>query len=252
MRLVGLGSRRIEQVDIGYVVHNGLRGLFGAHAPQPFLVLPGLSENSVRVVGYCGMPHESLRRIGERGASPSLRAACDWNHMNSTEMLKPSMSGVQLAFQTRVCPTVRMAKSTERHRKGAEVDAFLAACWKAGDRSVKVDRATVYLEWLARELARDHAATLLVTRMVTYRESPAFRRTQRKPMGETGSPPASEPAAAGKRVGVTGWRPDAWLAGTLTVDDPDAFFALLRRGLGRQRAFGFGMLHIVSAWMEMR
>ena len=30
--------------------------------------------------------------------------------------------------------------------------------------------------------------------------------------------------------------------GTLTVGDPDAFSRLLARGIGRHRAFGFGML----------
>jgi CRISPR system Cascade subunit CasE len=32
------------------------------------------------------------------------------------------------------------------------------------------------------------------------------------------------------------------LRGELTVADPDAFSALLARGVGRHRAFGYGML----------
>jgi CRISPR system Cascade subunit CasE len=36
--------------------------------------------------------------------------------------------------------------------------------------------------------------------------------------------------------------PDAVLEGVLEVVDGEAFAALLRRGVGRHRAFGFGML----------
>jgi len=37
-------------------------------------------------------------------------------------------------------------------------------------------------------------------------------------------------------------RPDVAFEGTLEVTDANAFDALLRRGIGRHRAFGFGML----------
>lgn len=36
--------------------------------------------------------------------------------------------------------------------------------------------------------------------------------------------------------------PDALFSGVLRVADPDAFAALLARGVGRHRAFGYGML----------
>jgi CRISPR system Cascade subunit CasE len=36
--------------------------------------------------------------------------------------------------------------------------------------------------------------------------------------------------------------PDATITGTLVVDDPDRFSVGLARGVGRFRAFGFGML----------
>ena len=37
-------------------------------------------------------------------------------------------------------------------------------------------------------------------------------------------------------------RPDALFTGEITVADPEAFCRLLARGVGRHRAFGFGML----------
>ena len=36
--------------------------------------------------------------------------------------------------------------------------------------------------------------------------------------------------------------PDAVMRGNLTVTDSDSFVALLARGIGRHRAYGYGML----------
>ena len=36
--------------------------------------------------------------------------------------------------------------------------------------------------------------------------------------------------------------PDAVMRGVLTITDPDAFSSLLASGIGRHRAYGYGML----------
>ena len=41
--------------------------------------------------------------------------------------------------------------------------------------------------------------------------------------------------------------PDATVHGTLTIGDPDTVAALLARGLGRHRAYGYGILMHSSA-----
>ena len=41
--------------------------------------------------------------------------------------------------------------------------------------------------------------------------------------------------------------PDAWFRGTLAIVDPNAFAALLARGIGRHRSFGFGCLLIAPS-----
>jgi CRISPR system Cascade subunit CasE len=47
-----------------------------------------------------------------------------------------------------------------------------------------------------------------------------------------------------RRGGGRPERPDVTLTGSLRVHDADVFRALLRRGVGRHRAFGFGMLRV--------
>ncbi len=61
----------------------------------------------------------------------------------------------------------------------------------------------------------------------------------------------SAPQAEGARLKHTVQGPDAVFTGLLQVRDSAAFAALLARGIGRHRAFGFGMLLLkpaAAAW----
>ena len=54
-----------------------------------------------------------------------------------------------------------------------------------------------------------------------------------------------------KREGASGLAtrkfPDAVLAGELTLVEPEPFMEVLARGVGRQRAFGYGMVMLQPA-----
>lgn len=108
-------------------------------------------------------------------------------------------------------------------QKPREVDAFLHQCWRQGPKTL-VDREDVYRQWLATELGRGGAARLPEARLVRFQRQRLARRDH-----------------AEARIARCE-RPDATFTGILEVTDVDAFAALLRRGLGRHRAFGFGML----------
>lgn len=131
--------------------------------------------------------------------------------------------GQRLGFDIRVRPVVRLAKPVPAHvdlhdrpqperRAGAETDAFLARVLRAGGA---MTREAVYVDWLADRLAP--AARLDGARLTRFERSRAARS------------------------GVTEG-PDATLQGTLEIADPEAFAALLARGIGRHRAYGYGML----------
>jgi CRISPR system Cascade subunit CasE len=138
----------------------------------------------------------------------------------------PEFSGGEtLGFRTRVCPVVRTRKAGSRplqvnrhgRLKHREVDAFIHAIMVA-PKDVTVDRRQVYTQWLGRELERDGAGSLNTADLVESKRE----RMQRR------------------RVSIE--RPNVVLEGHLTVRDPLAFRVLLSRGIGRHRAFGFGML----------
>jgi CRISPR system Cascade subunit CasE len=121
---------------------------------------------------------------------------------------------------------VRARPVTRRERPDGrgfrERDVFLLACERTGE-GVPVDRAEVYAGWLREQIGRTGGARVLACRLDAFRRSPVLRRDADRRLR----------AAEG---------PDAVLSGELEVADPDHFAALLARGVGRHRAFGFGML----------
>ena len=83
-------------------------------------------------------------------------------------------------------------------------------------------REQVYAEWLSAQLERRGGASLDVeqTKLVSFQRTRAIRKLHAR---------HSE-------------GPDAVMRGTLTITDPVAFAALLAQGVGRHRAYGYGML----------
>ena len=225
--LEALGRRLrfpLRNDDPGYLVHCALAGLFGELAPRPF-ALEGTPRRWVSVLGYARSTAAVLQDNARAFADPGLYAVCRWDSLATKPMPENWAAGRRLGFDLRACPVVRKAGEAPRHRKGAEVDAFLAACWAAGGPEVPVDRKDVYGQWLADQLDRHGGARLLEAELRGYRRRRLLRRTQ-----------------GSERSSSTVERPDVRLGGLLEVTDGPAFSALLARGVGRHRAFGFGML----------
>jgi CRISPR system Cascade subunit CasE len=133
------------------------------------------------------------------------------------------IAGQRLGFDLRLRPVIRLASTLsgqDEHgapvsfRKGAEVDAFLARVL----RREATSRETVYLDWLAERLAPVASLDRAASRLASFQRS-VIRRDGRRLEG-----------------------PDAVIHGTLTVEDPAGFAALLARGVGRHRAYGYGMV----------
>jgi len=134
-------------------------------------------------------------------------------------------TGHVLGFEVRVRPIIREGKT------GCERDAFLAAVEKAGDG--ELDRSAVYVQWLRDLLTRQSGAELVDASVIRYQQLGVTRKDKK------GSP---DDVRHSRLV----FGPDAVLAGQLRVADPQAFAQLLTQGVGRHRAFGFGLLMLRS------
>jgi CRISPR system Cascade subunit CasE len=229
-------ARGLPDGDSGYLLHRALRDAFGAVAPQPFRLLDA-PDQPTKVLGYGSADAPALREAMAL-AEPDLDRVFPPERIDSKplpERLDPSTT---LAFEARLCPLVR-TKSPADPGRLRELDAFLHQA--LASPSAALDRETVYAEWLRDKLANG-GAELRTARMTAFALAPLVRRAHASRTGRTDAcegPPRRLLAPGRKSVSR---RPDVTFRGTLRVADPDRFHELLARGVGRHRAFGFGML----------
>jgi CRISPR system Cascade subunit CasE len=223
MRFASRAGLALRIADGGYLLHAALRALFGDAAPKPFVVRDRRARG-LTLLGYAACDHRELADRARGLADPLAVAAIDFDSICSKLMPAEWRAGAVYRFEARVCPVIRLSGRRDASPP-RETDAFIHRCLRAGP-DVPVDREEVYREWLVAETGRSGAARLREARLVRFHRQRLARRDR---SGVDARLRSCE-------------RPDATLAGTLEVAQPGAFAALIRRGLGRHRAFGFGML----------
>jgi CRISPR system Cascade subunit CasE len=243
--------------DPGYLWHRALRDAFGALAPQPFRIrgaparrldygradgdqlrAAGRGGAPARLLGY-GRADEDQLRAALALAAPDLDPIFPADRITSKALPLPFAAGRRLAFETRICPIVR-TKSSDGTRQ-RELDAFVHHALGMADEP-RPEREPVYRAWLADRLAAA-GCRLVGARMTSFRLAPLVRRRHAAPAARatTEDGPARRLLAAGGRPAAAS-RPEVVFDGVLDVTEPDVFAASLARGIGRHRAFGFGML----------
>ena len=208
------------QGDLGYAFHAALRAAFGELAPQPFSFRAGQGllayttrAEAIRSAAALVIPEVAdMLGLDATPQSPGL-------------LIRPFPTrwqvGQLLSFEVRVRPVVR--------KDDKELDAFLSATQRMPD--AVLSREAVYADWLKRQL--EDVADLHEVRMTEFSVSTVVRR--------------AAPQSEGGRLKRPVQGPDAVFMGVLQVHNSANFAALLARGIGRHRAFGFGMLLLKPA-----
>ena len=214
----GLFQTRPED-DLGYPLHAVLRAAFDTLAPAPF----ALMRHAVRpatLLAYSAHPAQALREQAAAFAEPDATAAIGLTTLVDKQMPDQFAVGRRLGFTVRVRPVVRVDRDGDRSR-ARERDAFLHAVTGSAPGEGP-SRGEVYCAWLTARLAEGGAQVEHLV-LDSFRLTAAIRRDR------------------GRKL-RTFRGPDASCSGVLHVTDPERFSALLARGVGRHRAFGFGML----------
>jgi CRISPR system Cascade subunit CasE len=213
-----------DQEDEGYGWHALFTAAFGRDlAPKPFRVLARRGR-STQVLTYAQADAAALRARAFDFADPKVMAALGVDTLAS-KLMPTFVEGRRLGFSARLRPTVRTDREGNRARS-RELDVFVAA--KLGVTPGQVlDKASVYAEW-ARNRLDQAGVDVESLRIDGLESSDVVRRGRDRANG-------SRPFARIPGHAVT-------VAGTLRIADADSFAALLGRGLGRHRAFGYGML----------
>ena len=215
-----MGMRRLQDQD--HAMHCLLTECFGDLAPKPFRLIVPRGGYTGCLYGYGHSGADELREAASICADPLQAKTIPSLAIDSKPMPVHWTLGKRLGFEVRIRPIVRRTRNAA-DRAEKECDAFLYEALQFPEKGgMKRTREEVYREWLAGRIAgRGGAAVDLErTRLVSFQRSRAYRKLHAR---------HSE-------------GPDAVMRGILTVTDSQAFTNLLARGIGRHRAYGYGML----------
>lgn len=217
------GINQAWDEDLGYCAHAWLAATFGPLAPKPFRLLdPGTAwrkDRPLQWLSYSAYDGTTLREQAETFAAPLALAVCDPAELTLAKRMPAAWTaGRRLGFEVLTCPV---------SRRDTEKDVFLRAIETTGVNDESVSRAAVYARWLTHRL--EPAAVVESANLDRFRLMRMMRREQAD---------AEQEKRRLRRMVY----PQALLRGELTVRDGEAFAAVLARGMGRHRAFGYGML----------
>ena len=212
-----MGIKRLQDAD--HAMHCLLTECFGDLAPKPFrLIVPRGAACGV-LYGYGHAGADSLREAVGIYADPLQAKIFPGHTINSKPMPTEWREGKQLGFETRIRPVVRRSRNAESH-PGGEWDAFQLKAMQYPKKEMPYSREEVYREWLSDQFDRRGGARLESAELRSFQRTRAVRKLRAR---------HSE-------------GPDAIMRGVLTITDAAAFTALLTQGIGRHRAYGYGML----------
>ena len=197
--------------DLGYALHALLAATFDNLAPKPFALRQD-PRRPLRLLGYAAASGETLRRQAAATAEPDAAEAIGLASLAAKAMPEAWDAGQRFGFALRARPMVRTDRDGERARS-KEVDCFVLS-------PPNSNRGDVYTDWLRKHLG---GAELERVILEAFRLSRVRRRDAGRALQDQKGPEAS-------------------FSGILRVTDGAAFAATLARGIGRHRAFGFGML----------
>lgn len=208
--------------DGGYAWHALLTAAFGkALTPKPFHL--HLRRNRpVQLLAYSSEDPAALLAHAQSFAGPQAFAALRLG--NPTGIAAKPMPGFtqgrRLGFSLRVRPTVRSDRNGDR-TKTRERDVYLAAL-DAVNLDAPPDRAEIYLSWASVRLEQG-GVKVVSARIDGHERVETMRRDGKRDLKPVQGHSTS-------------------VAGVIEVTEPERFQTLLARGIGRHRAFGYGML----------
>ena len=214
-----MGSRRLQDAD--HAMHCLLTECFGELAPKPFRAMFPRGGVKGPLYGYAAADADTLRDAAGTFACPLQAQVIPEGSLDSKPMPAEWAVGKRLGFEVRIRPTRRLHRplGADGKLRIVERDAFLMQA--LDDAQETRSREEVYRKWLRERLRKCGAASLNTANLQSFQRTRSYRKRNATRYNEG---------------------PDALMRGDLTVDDGAAFAKLLTEGIGRHRAYGYGML----------
>ena len=212
--------------DEGHSLHHLLSQSLESQTLQPFRLLYTQGSQYGTLLGYSKHDHVKINGDLALQAAPDVLAML--TDINSKKMPESIAEGKRVGFDIKVRPVKRRRNENNTI---VEKDAFLLHINAVG-KQVKVSRNEVYTDWLSEKM---QACGAQLDRDATTIK--AYRRT--RVVRSSGQHSDKKPPM------IEG--PEVVFHGDLTVSDPYKFLNALATGLGRHKAYGFGMLVVRPA-----
>lgn len=211
----GWGS--VRGVDEGRALHHALGEVFGPKSLQPFRLMITPHKMDAVIYAYSTLSYDELRQ-NIQISPPDIEGVFDCSGLRHKTLETWFSQEHRLGFDIRIRPIRRLRNEDRKIKSGREIDVYQHAVenhidepeWK-NDNS----RESVYLAWLAERFGS--AAILESANLVRFQRTIAARDRS-----------------------IEG--PDAVIQGVVRVKDEEAFASLISKGVGRHKAYGYGMI----------
>ena len=187
-----------------------------AQMPKPFAIKTRLTNGTLQgtALAYTCITAEELRKVAEQHQKLAHSAVMDPRTIMTIPVPDQWSEGHSIRFEIRIRPTKRSSSRDAEHPK-SELDIYLGSAENAS-------RAETYCQWLSESMWRQGGLQATPLSMVMTKF--AMRRVRRQNPSQR----------------TTG--PDATITGDATVVNPERMRSALADGLGRHKAYGYGML----------
>lgn len=200
-----------DEEGLGYALHAWLAALFGEQAPKPFRYF----ERRREVLAYAATDAKSLLDRAHAFASPLAWEALEHDGVASKPMPEVWRKRQRLHLEVLTCPVSR--------KDDEEKDVYLRRLDRLEGKEAP-PREEVYREWFIKQWG--DAVHFEQLELLGMKARAFLLRRDRN---------------GTSRLRLVE-RPQALFGAEATIIDPDRFAKLLTRGIGRHRAFGFGMV----------
>lgn len=234
----GWSGRGGTSYDEGRALHHLTTEMWGPGILNCFRMLVPPRARIGSFYAYSSRNVTELHDMACSHALPEHLGVMDVDQLAGKIMPESWQVNQRLGFDLRMRPVRRLgsnlAGSNATIRVGSEIDAFLLEALREfpdASNGMAVNgrsREAVYVDWLADRLAPVTKLDKSSTRLVKFQRV-RVARSQHDPEG-----------------------PDATVHGTLIIKNPQDFPELLSRGVGRHRAYGYGMLLLRPPGMRIR
>jgi CRISPR system Cascade subunit CasE len=209
--------------DVGYLAHGYLVAAFGEHAPRPFIV--GAPKGGcVPLEGYVSVSGEQLQSRLDLFADAEVASIIVPETLRTKKLPRPDQWPEYVGFSVRVNPIARALRAPEQQKKHDRDWFFVAQ-----EKNPEVTREEAYTEWFNLQLAKSKSGIELVRATLDTGEILQAARPD------------------DNRVDRLTHTPAAQMSGILKLPSDRTNLSILTNGIGRGKAFGFGMFQLRPA-----